>query len=151
MEKLGIPQNQTHWLNIFGSVYKLEMPKKDINSIQQWEDHENAAVFQSFLSFMLHELKFKASELHVRLDRSDDKDQKRFIEPLISSAYKKGDSNTDQHAQTQENDNQPDIRTLEIETSNFSQQFANETNNPVNRPQNVIPNQPRNISMVFGP
>ncbi|XP_055306933.1 uncharacterized protein LOC129571193 isoform X2 [Sitodiplosis mosellana] len=85
IDNLGIPQTQTHWLNLFGTVYKLELPKEDISTLQQWEEHKKTAVFQSFFSFIRDELRLKVSELHVKLNRSEDSTQNRLIESKVSS------------------------------------------------------------------
>lgn len=90
MEHLGISQNQTHWLNLFGSVYKLELPRENIESVEQWEQHKKSEVFKSFLAFVLDDLKYKVNGLHVSLVRRSE--QTRYLEPLITTEYKRIDS-----------------------------------------------------------
>lgn len=82
LDNLGIPKRQTHTFNLFGTVFKLELPEEDIASVQQWEKHKQAAIFESFLSFIAHKLKFKVSGLDVKLNRSKDSSQTEFIEPI---------------------------------------------------------------------
>lgn len=143
LEKLGIQQSQTHWLNIFGSVYKLELPKKDITNLEEWDEHQQAAVFQSFLSFALQELKFKASELHIKLERSNDPQQDRIVEPLVFHNNPQEPEVNDEGIQTDETEGESSNLQEERETSNFTQQHNDED------PNNQSKKDPSHISMVF--
>lgn len=93
MDRMGIEQNQTHWLNIFGTVYKLELPNENIESIQQWEQHKKTEVFKSFLAFVLEDLKYKVSGLNVSLVKRPE--QNRILEPLITNEFKRIESHPD--------------------------------------------------------
>lgn len=82
---MEIPRAQTHWVNLFGTVYKMELPKEDILTLKQWEEHNQTAVLRSFLTFLFNELKFKVSEMHVKLSRLENSKQNQLIKPHISS------------------------------------------------------------------
>lgn len=85
LHHLGIPAPHTHWINIFGSVYKLELPKQDISTIQQWEEHKKSAIVRSLLALILEDMKFKVSEMHVKLNRANGSQRSQIIEPLMTT------------------------------------------------------------------
>lgn len=137
LEKLGIPPPQSHWIHIFGSVYKLNLPKEDILTVQQWEEHKKSAIFKSLLSLIIDDMKFKVSELNVKLVRSKNNEQNRIIEPFISSRIIQ---------QTQTDVIQPDAKIRE--TSDFSQQYTNQKDIELKETGNST--EKSKISMVFG-
>lgn len=140
LDQLGIPPPQSHWLNIFGSVYKLELPKDDILTVQQWEEHNKSAIFKSFLSLILDDMKFKVSEMNVKFVRSKDHHQQnRIVEPLITSVF-------DQQTQTKSNSIDCDAKYRA--TADFSQQHSSGMNSESNEAGNKKPKS--QISMVFG-
>lgn len=137
LERLGIPPTQSHWLHIFGSVYKLNLPKEDIVTVQQWEEHKKSAIFKSLLSLIIDDMKFKVSELNVKLVRSKSDEQNRIIKPFISSRIIQ---------QTQTDVVQPDAKIRE--TADFSQQYTNQKDT---ESEESVNNTGRSkISMVFG-
>lgn len=95
MDNLGIPRSRTHFVNIFGSVYKLELPIEDILSVEQWEEHKKSEVFRSFLSFVLNDMKYKVTDIHVKFRRTN-QPQNHIVEPLISSSY---DASSGEHTE----------------------------------------------------
>lgn len=137
LEQLGIPPPQSHWIHIFGSVYKLNLPKEDILTVQQWEEHKKSAIFKSLLSLIIDDMKFKVSELNVKLVRSKNDEQNRIIEPFISSRIIQ---------QTQTDVIQPDAKIRE--TSDFSQQYTNQKDIELKETGNNT--EKSKISMVFG-
>lgn len=137
LEQLGIPPPQSHWIHIFGSVYKLNLPKEDILTVQQWEEHKKSAIFKSLLSLIIDDMKFKVSELNVKLVRSKNDEQNRLIEPFISSRIIQ---------QTQTDVIQPDAKIRE--TSDFSQQYTNQKDIELKETGNNT--EKSKISMVFG-
>lgn len=137
LEQLGIPPPQSHWIHIFGSVYKLNLPKEDILTVQQWEEHKKSAIFKSLLSLIIDDMKFKVSELNVKLVRSKNDEQNRIIEPFISSRIIQ---------QTQTDVIQPDVKIRE--TSDFSQQYTNQKDIELKETGNST--EKSKISMVFG-
>lgn len=84
MQGLGLDQMQTHQVNLLGSVYKLKLPKEDITTIQQWEEHKRSAIFKNFMSFMFDEMRFKVKEIHVKLEKNNDPGASRLT-PLVSA------------------------------------------------------------------
>lgn len=145
LEQLGIPPPQSHWLHIFGSVYKLNLPKEDILTVQQWEEHKKSAIFKSLLSLIIDDMKFKVSELSVKLVRSKNDEQNRIIEPFISSRSIQ---------QTETDVIQPDAKIRETndakirETTDFSQQYTNQKDIALKETGNNT--EKSKISMVFG-
>lgn len=137
LEQLGIPPPQSHWLYIFGSVYKLNLPKEDILTVQQWEEHKKSAIFKSLLSLIIDDMKFKVSELSVKLVRSKNDEQNRIIEPFISSRSIQ---------QTETDVIQPDAKIRE--TTDFSQQYTNQKDIELKETGNNT--EKSKISMVFG-
>lgn len=137
LEQLGIPPPQSHWLHIFGSVYKLNLPKEDILTVQQWEEHKKSAIFKSLLSLIIDDMKFKVSELSVKLVRSKNDEQNRIIEPFISSRSIQ---------QTETDVIQPDAKIRE--TTDFSQQYTNQKDIELKETGNNT--EKSKISMVFG-
>lgn len=153
MEHLGIAPNQTHWLNIMGSVYKLELPKEDIATVQEWEEHKQGAVFKDLIPFILKDLKFKVSGLNVKLVRSDEAMQNCIIKPKTSTRLssmrhtKMNDIQSDDSALMVHDValNTPSISKQELQVM---QQYPDETpNNPSNIGTNVA--RPQKVSMVF--
>lgn len=137
LEQLGIPPPQSHWIHIFGSVYKLNLPKEDILTVQQWEEHKKSAIFKSLLSLIIDDMKFKVSELNVKLVRSKNDEKNRIIEPFISSRIIQ---------QTQTDVIQPDAKIRE--TSDFSQQYTDQKDIELKETGNNT--EKSKISMVFG-
>lgn len=137
LEQLGIPPPQSHWLHIFGSVYKLNLPKENILTVQQWEEHKKSAIFKSLLSLIIDDMKFKVSELSVKLVRSKNDEQNRIIEPFISSRSIQ---------QTETDVIQPDAKIRE--TTDFSQQYTNQKDIELKETGNNT--EKSKISMVFG-
>lgn len=154
MEHLGIAPNQTHWLNIMGSVYKLELPKEDIATVQEWEEHKQGAVLKNLISFILKDLKLKVSELNVKLVRSEEPSQNCIIKPMTSTRpsfmrhTKMDDIQSDDSALTVHGDvalNTPSISKQELQVM---QQYPDEApNNPSNIGTNVA--RPQKVNMVF--
>lgn len=164
LQRLGV-QHQVHQMNIFGTVYKLELPKQDISTIEQWEAHQKSAVLQSLVGVMLRSLKFKVTELHVKLERSDDPEQQRSIGPVNADKMQQTDASDDENCeenggdkQTSEqegkhagekdgSDDEEDRNDDEDrETVDFSQQFDGLNNR---RPSKLQPQQPTAVSMIF--
>lgn len=137
LEQLGIPPPQSHWFHIFGSVYKLNLPKEDILTVQQWEEHKKSAIFKSLLSLIIDDMKFKVSELSVKLVRSKNDEQNRIIEPFILSRSIQ---------QTETDVIQPDAKIRE--TTDFSQQYTNQKDIELKETGNNT--EKSKISMVFG-
>lgn len=140
MDNLGIRRNRTHFFNIFGSVYKLELPREDVSSIEQWEEHKQSEIFRNFLSFFLNDMKYKVTDMHVHLRRSNEP-QNRIVEPLISSNY---DANDGEHTEA----------VFEMNTTNTTES-AQQTDDDDQRPlgsmnsSNKPINGPQRISMIF--
>lgn len=139
LDNLGISKSQTHWVNLFGTVYKLELPQEDISTVQQWEEHKQSAVFQSFLSLLSDKLKFKVSELNVKMNRSKDPTQISWIEPILT---KNSPRNTVNPLQNGKNEG-------ERGTTDSPQENGTQNNSPVNI--EASGEKPNAVSMVSGP
>lgn len=72
----------TQWYNFFGSEYNIEFPKQDISIIKQWIAQKKSPNFHTFLTHLLEDFKFKITEMHVKLERSDEPNQEFIIEPI---------------------------------------------------------------------
>lgn len=128
---------------MFGTVYKMQLPEDDITTLKQWDEQKKAAAFESFLSFLVDNMKFKVSELHVKLERSEDPSQIRLIEPLNSTRNNLSTSSSTQDIHTNDGSEQ------EARTSDFWQQCTDQT------PTNAMKIGPsgeklHRVSMVFG-
>lgn len=124
LDNLGISKSQTHWINLFGTVYKLQLPEEDISTIEQWEEHKQKAVFQSFFSLLSDKLKFKVSELNVKMNRSKDPTQINWIEPILT---KNSPPNTVNPTQNGEHEAEQPLQG----TADFPQENATHIYSPV--------------------
>lgn len=92
-----------------------------MSNIEQWEEHKKSEICQSLLSFVLNDMKYKVSGMHVELRRSNDPQQYPIVEPLASSIHDRDN----EEALTEAEIFHPDNCISEVETADSSQQTDN--------------------------
>lgn len=148
-------EDQTQWYNFFGSMYKLDVPKQDIPRIQKWMKDKKSSNFNTFLSYVMTDLKFKVTEMHVKFEGSDNPNQDQIIQPInlidvSGSETVNRDSSTDQMNGSKSSEEEyEDAREQNKEVQTI------DDDDSLNSPQNILElkrefdKDPRRISMVF--
>lgn len=54
-------------MNILGTVHNLKIPKQEILTMQQWNEHKKSATHQSLPEFICNYLKFNVVAMNIKL------------------------------------------------------------------------------------
>lgn len=64
---IDLQRQQKHWMNILGTVHNLKIPKQEILTMQQWNEHKKSATHQSLPEFICNYLKFNVVAMNIKL------------------------------------------------------------------------------------
>lgn len=123
----------------------MNLPKEDIPTIQNWIKQNESSNFDKFFAYMINDLKFKVTEMHVKFERSNNLNEQHEIEPIEKIDASSGDSIENGYSMQQETD----LNMREEEYEDAGTMVDMEVNQK--SIQGELQNHPTAISMVMGP